>query len=102
MAGQGAFGHGSAAQTGLLMGAGVVTAVPLLLFAAGARRLKLATVGVIQYIGPSIQLALGVLLFGEAFDSGRALGFGLIWAALLLYSAAGLLQLWQGRRAAAA
>ncbi|MCP1291203.1 EamA family transporter RarD [Chromobacterium sp. S0633] len=99
--GQGAFGHGSAAQTGLLIGAGVVTAVPLLLFAAGARRLKLATVGVIQYIGPSIQLALGVLLFGEAFDSGRALGFGLIWAALLLYSAAGLLQMWQGRRAAA-
>ncbi|NHR05243.1 EamA family transporter RarD [Chromobacterium haemolyticum] len=100
--GQGAFGHGSAAQTSLLIGAGVVTAVPLLLFAAGARRLKLATVGVIQYIGPSIQLALGVLLFGEAFDSGRAIGFGLIWAALLLYSVAGLLQMWQGRRAVAA
>lgn len=100
--GQGAFGHGSAVQTSLLIGAGVVTAVPLLLFAAGARRLKLATVGVIQYIGPSIQLGLGVLLFGEAFDSGRAIGFGLIWAALLLYSIAGLLQMWQGRRAAAA
>ncbi|XLM20943.1 EamA family transporter RarD, partial [Chromobacterium piscinae] len=64
---------------GLLIGAGVVTAVPLLMFAAGARRLKLATVGLIQYIGPSIQLALGVLLYGEPFGLDRALGFALIW-----------------------
>jgi drug/metabolite transporter (DMT)-like permease len=59
----------------------VVTAIPLLLFAAGARRLKLATVGLIQYIGPTIQLALGVLLFGEPFDSAKLFGFSLIWLA---------------------
>ncbi|POZ63549.1 EamA family transporter RarD [Chromobacterium alticapitis] len=99
--GDGAFGHLGWNRDLLLMGAGVVTAVPLLMFAAGARRLKLATVGVIQYIGPTIQLALGVLLFGEPFGADRALGFSLIWAALLLYSAVGLRELWRGRRAAA-
>ncbi|MDF0604351.1 EamA family transporter RarD [Neisseriaceae bacterium TC5R-5] len=87
--GQAAFGHGSGWQTMLLMGAGVVTAVPLLLFAAGARRLRMATVGLLQYIGPSIQLLLGVWLFQESFGSARAIGFALIWLALLLYSAEG-------------
>ncbi|MEO9385474.1 EamA family transporter RarD [Chromobacterium phragmitis] len=96
--GEGAFGHADALSSTLLIGAGVVTAVPLLMFAAGARRLKLATVGLIQYIGPSIQLALGVLLFGEPFGVDRALGFALIWSALLLYSAVGVRDLWRGRR----
>ncbi|KIA80551.1 transporter [Chromobacterium piscinae] len=99
--GDGAFGHLGWQGDLLLVGAGVVTAVPLLMFAAGARRLKLATVGVIQYIGPSIQLALGVLLYGEPFGPDRALGFALIWAALLLYSAVGLRGLWRGRRSPA-
>ena len=98
--GQGAFLHEAIGSDILLVGAGVVTAVPLLLFAAGARRLKLATVGLIQYIGPTIQLALGVLLFGEAFDNGKLLGFCLIWLALLLYSAGGLWQMRQQQRAA--
>ncbi|PXX46255.1 EamA family transporter RarD [Aquitalea magnusonii] len=99
--GQGAFLHEAVGSDVLLVGAGVVTAVPLLLFAAGARRLKLATVGLIQYIGPTIQLALGVWLFGEPFDSAKLLGFCLIWLALLLYSAAGLLSMRQQKRSAA-
>ncbi|WP_293760702.1 EamA family transporter RarD [uncultured Aquitalea sp.] len=100
--GDGAYGHISSLLDGLLMGAGVVTAIPLLLFASGARRLKLATVGLIQYVGPSIQLGLGVLLFGEPFDSARLAGFALIWTALVLYSAAGFWQMRAARGASAA
>lgn len=70
----------------LLLG-GPLTALPLLLFAAAARRLPLATIGVLQYISPTIQFGLGVWAFGEPFDMKRLAGFGLIWAALALYSA---------------
>jgi chloramphenicol-sensitive protein RarD len=72
-----------------LIGVGPLTAVPLLLFAAGARRISMTTLGLLQYIGPSIQFALGVWLFNEPFGGQRLLGFGLIWAALLVYSADG-------------
>lgn len=68
---------------------GPITAVPLLLFAAGARRLSMATLGIVQYIGPTIQFALGVWVFGEAFSSGRLIGFAFIWVALAIYSADG-------------
>ncbi|UDM16139.1 EamA family transporter RarD [Vogesella sp. XCS3] len=100
--GDGAFGQLGLATDALLMGAGVVTAIPLLLFASGARRLKLATVGLIQYLGPTIQLLLGVWLYHEPFGSSRAIGFGLIWAALALYSGHGLLGYLKARRAATA
>jgi chloramphenicol-sensitive protein RarD len=73
----------------LLIGLGPVTAVPLLLFAAGARRIRLATLGLLQYVAPSIQLALGVWLFREPFSGARMAGFCLIWAALALYSLEG-------------
>lgn len=72
-----------------LVGVGPITAVPLLLFAAGARRIPLTTLGLLQYIGPSIQFALGVWLFKEPFSAPRLTGFLLIWVALLLYSADG-------------
>lgn len=72
--------------TALLLSAGPVTAVPLLLFAYGARRIPLSVVGLLQYIGPSIQLMLGVWLYGEPFGGARALGFALIWAGLAVYS----------------
>jgi len=65
---------------------GPITAVPLLLFAAGARRLSMATLGIVQYIGPSIQFALGVTVFHEPFSAARLLGFGCIWLALVIYS----------------
>jgi len=78
---------------------GLVTAVPLALFAFGAKRILYSTVGIVQYIGPSLQLALGVLLFGEAFPPARAMGFGLIWAALVIYAGEGI---WRLRRRAEA
>jgi chloramphenicol-sensitive protein RarD len=69
-----------------LIALGPITAVPLLLFAAGARRLSMATLGIVQYIGPSIQFVLGIWVFGEAFSPSRMLGFAGIWLALLIYS----------------
>jgi len=76
-----------AATNAWLIAAGPITAIPLLLFAAGARRISLTTLGLLQYIGPTIQLALGLWLFHEPFSAGRLLGFSLIWLALALYSA---------------
>jgi len=74
----------------LLMAAGPITAIPLLLFAAGARQIPLATMGLLQYISPSIQLLLGLILYNEAFSADRLIGFMAIWAGLLLYSGEGL------------
>jgi chloramphenicol-sensitive protein RarD len=65
---------------------GPITAVPLLLFAAGARRLSMATLGIVQYLGPSIQFVLGVWVFGEAFSAARFVGFAGIWLALVIYT----------------
>lgn len=94
--GQGALVQGDASTLGWLVLAGPVTAIPLLWFAAGARRIPLATMGILQYIAPSLQLALGVWLFHEAFDVSRLVGFVLIWAALLVYTLEGW---WVRRRA---
>ena len=79
----------------LLVFSGLVTALPLYLFAYGARLIPYSTVGVIQYIAPSMQLAAAVFFFGEAFQRGRVVGFGLIWLALAVYAADGL---WRARR----
>ncbi len=70
----------------LLPLAGVLTAIPLMLFAFGARRLPLATVGFLQYIAPSINLLVAVFVFGEPFDRAQLLSFGLIWTALAIYT----------------
>ena len=77
----------SGGQWALIALAGPLTALPLLGFAAGARRIRLATLGLLQYISPTLQLGIGVLLGGEVFDGVRQLGFGIIWSALALYSA---------------
>ncbi len=92
--GHSAFAQGDAGHLYLLMLAGPLTAMPLLLFAAGARRITLTTMGILQYISPSLQFVLGVWLFGEAFEAARLIGFALIWAALLVYSVEG----WQFSR----
>jgi chloramphenicol-sensitive protein RarD len=89
--GQSAFASGDWATRGWLLLAGPATAIPLLLFAIGARRVTLATLGLLQYLGPSIQFVLGVWVYHEPFQPLRAVGFGLIWLALLVYSAEGLL-----------
>ncbi|WP_448202608.1 EamA family transporter RarD [Azospirillum sp. sgz302134] len=86
-AGEGNFGvHGLGTDL-LIVLAGPVTAIPLVLFMVGAARLKLSTLGVLQYIGPTGQLMLGVLVYGEAFTTAHAIAFACIWVALLLYSA---------------
>jgi chloramphenicol-sensitive protein RarD len=72
-----------------VLGLGPITAVPLLLFAAGARRLSLTTLGLLQYIGPTIQFGIGVWVFREPFSAARLAGFASIWLALAVYSADG-------------
>lgn len=89
--GQGAFGHGPLAQTLLLALTGVVTAIPLLLFAGGARRVPLTTLGLLQYIAPSLQFLLGVFLYHEPFGLTQLIGFSLIWLALAIFSAEGFI-----------
>lgn len=83
--GANAFGQ-SAQLDWLLALAGVVTALPLLLFAAAARRLPLATLGLLQYIAPSLQFAEAVLIFGEPVRSAHIVTFTLIWAGCALYA----------------
>jgi chloramphenicol-sensitive protein RarD len=75
----------------LLIAAGPVTAVPLLLFASGARRIPLSVVGLLQYLTPTLQFLLGVWLFHESFTPDRLVGFALIWGALALFALEGLL-----------
>jgi chloramphenicol-sensitive protein RarD len=90
LTGVAAFSHDGPAIAALLIGSGIFTAVPLFLFAYGARLLPYSTVGVLQYIGPSLQLACGVLFYHESFGAQRAAGFALLWAALVLYAGDGL------------
>jgi len=87
--GQAAFGAGDASTTALLAFSGVVTAVPLLLFAAGARLVPLTTLGLLQYIAPTMQFCIGVFIYHEPFDQARLLGFSIVWLALAVYSAEG-------------
>ncbi len=70
----------------LLMGSGIVTAVPLLLFVHGARRITYSAVGFFQYITPTAQLLIGVFLYEEPFTSTHAISFGLVWVAIAIYS----------------
>ena len=81
----------------LLMAAGPVTAIPLLMFAYGARRIPLSLVGLLQYIGPSIQLLLGVWLYHEPFAGTKLIGFAMIWLGLAVYSGEALLRGWRLR-----
>lgn len=94
--GQSDFVHVDASTRLLVMAAGPITAIPLLLFAYGARRISFSLLGLLQYIGPTLQLASGVFLMGESFDRTRLLGFSIIWAALGVYSVESA---WQSRRA---
>jgi chloramphenicol-sensitive protein RarD len=76
----------------LLVAAGPITAIPLLLFASGARQIPMSILGLLQYLSPSMQFLLGVLVFKEAFTADRLVGFVLIWTALLLFAGEGLLR----------
>lgn len=90
-AGAGAMGRADPNTQLLILSSGVITAVPLLLFAYGARRIRLSTLGLLQYLAPSVQLGLGLWVFHEPFSQARMLSFGFIWAALALYTADNLL-----------
>jgi chloramphenicol-sensitive protein RarD len=92
--GQNSFAGASDQTRWLLMAAGPITAIPLLMFAAGARKIPLSVLGLLQYIAPTIQFLLGIWLFKEAFSEARLVGFLLIWSALALYAAEGL---WRNR-----
>jgi len=85
--GRGALGHADTATTLLILSSGVVTAVPLLLFAEAARHLRLTTLGLLQYLVPTCQFLLGWLVYREAFTADRAFAFALIWTGLALYGA---------------
>ncbi len=89
--GAGALGRVNLAQHAFVLSSGVITAVPLLLFAFGARRVRLSTLGLLQYIAPTVQFALGVLVYHEPFSRERATSFAFIWAGLALYTADNLL-----------
>ncbi|MFT3759758.1 EamA family transporter RarD [Thauera sp.] len=79
------FGTGAIADW-LLPLSGIITALPLMLFTAGARRLPLATIGFMQYLAPSLGFIIAIRIFREPFDSGQLIGFLLIWIALAIYS----------------
>ena len=85
-----ALGHASLGVNLLLLCTGIVTAVPLALFAHGSRLIPLSTVGLVQYVGPSIQFLIGVFVFHESFTPSRAVGFSCIWLALVIYMVDGL------------
>jgi chloramphenicol-sensitive protein RarD len=97
--GRNSFASASTTSQLLLAAAGPITAIPLLLFAAGARRIPLSLLGLLQYIGPTLQLLLGIWLYHEPFSSARLAGFALIWSALAVYTAEGLWQNWKARQA---
>jgi chloramphenicol-sensitive protein RarD len=99
--GQNSFVHASTTTQLLLAAAGPITAIPLLLFASGARRIPLSLLGLLQYIGPTLQLLLGVWLYHEPFGGARMAGFALIWGALAVYSLESVWRAWSAPAARA-
>jgi chloramphenicol-sensitive protein RarD len=84
--GDAAFGHAGVGHALLLAGSGVATAVPLLLFAAAARRVPLSTIGLMQYLTPLMQLAIGVFVYSEPMPPARLVGFAIVWLALAVFT----------------
>ena len=98
--GDGALLAGDSTTDLLLVAGGVITAVPLLLFTAAARRLPYSTLGFLQYVAPSLQFLLAVLAYGEAFTLAHALCFGAIWTALFIFAFEGVRMSARARAAA--
>ncbi|MCL4869259.1 MAG: EamA family transporter RarD [Anaerolineae bacterium] len=90
--GAAAFGHISWSTTFLLAFAGIATAIPLLMFGAAAREIPLNVIGILQYIAPTIQFLIGILVFREPFSLSQLVGFSFIWVALVLYTVESLFQ----------
>ncbi|MCL3863197.1 EamA family transporter RarD [Actinotalea sp. K2] len=89
-AGTAAFGTNGTPHVLALVASGVITAVPLLLFGGAARRLPLSVVGMLQYLAPTLQFAIGVLVFAEQMPAARWWGFALVWVALVILTTDGL------------
>lgn len=89
--GEAALGRVDPGIQALVVSSGVITAIPLLLFGYGARRIRLSTLGLLQYLAPSVQLVLGIWVFHEDFSRGQFTSFAFIWAGLALYTADNLL-----------
>jgi chloramphenicol-sensitive protein RarD len=83
--GSGAFLHQSTLIDAFLIGAGVVTTIPLLMFASAARQIPLTVVGLLQYIAPTLQFLIGVFVYKEPFDQSHLIGFGIVWLALVIF-----------------
>lgn len=88
---QGAFLRDGAISDLLMIGSGVVTTIPLLLFASATRRIPLSLVGILQYLSPTLQFLLGVLVYGEPFTPTQFIGFGIIWLALIIFGVEGFI-----------
>jgi chloramphenicol-sensitive protein RarD len=86
MAGQSSFGTHGAGHAFLLTTTGIITAVPLMLFGAAAIRVSMVSLGLLQYLAPTIQFALGLLVFREDMPASRWIGFGLVWVALVIFT----------------
>jgi chloramphenicol-sensitive protein RarD len=89
--GSGAFLHSTPVANLLMVGAGVITAVPLLMFAAATQRIPLSLVGILQYIAPTMYFFIGVLLYGEPLTLERLIGFCIIWLAIAIFAVEGFL-----------
>lgn len=83
--GSASFLHTSATSNLLMIGAGVVTTIPLLLFASAAKQIPLSMIGILQYLAPTIQFLIGVFVYKEPFDQSRLIGFGIVWLALIAF-----------------
>lgn len=84
--GEGAFLHTGGASDAFMIGGGLVTTIPLLLFAAAVRSVPLSVIGILQYIGPTIQFFLGIFVYGEPFSRTQLVGFSIVWTALAIYA----------------
>ncbi len=80
-----AFLNSGKASDLLMIGAGLVTTVPLLMFASAAKQIPLTMIGVLQYLAPTIQFLIGIFIYNEAFDQSRLIGFGMVWLALIIF-----------------
>lgn len=85
LSGAGDFGHLVVQENFLLIGAGVVTTVPLLMFASAAQRIPLTMVGIMQYIAPTLQFLIGILIYKESFTSTKLIGYSMVWIALIIF-----------------
>ncbi len=97
--GQSDFVHQDTAGRLLLAGSGIITSLPLLLFGFAAHRIPLATLGVVQYMTPTLQLIIGVLVYKEAFPEKQMIGFVLVWCGLLIYATEGIVMRIKQRKA---